>query len=267
MKLKQKIHFIFSLLDYNYSPFAASISFFTLLSIFPFCIILLSFLFLIYGVENIDNTLQILSKYFTAYGIELIRKHIINNFQQFRANLNILSFIALIWSSMNLYSAIESGINAVYEIKTGRGFFHSRLISLIILIFLIPSLLFIAQVHLFYQKIWNHIGIENFYLSFSLRIMIIFLSLFALHSLAYVFIPYKKITFRSTIPGTIFSTICWVLISIFFDWYINNYTFYNKIYGSLAAIVIFLFYLYLISTFFLMGARLNVLKNKIETDA
>jgi len=262
MKIKQKLTFLWKLLDFNYASYAASISFWAILSIFPFCILLLTIIFALYKTENIDNTLQILSKYITSYGIELIRKEIHGSFHQFSANASILSLIALIWSSTNLYSSLESGFNAIYEVKSGRSFVYSKLISLVIVVVLIPSLLIIAQVQIFYQKMWKHIGIDNHYVVLLIRISIIFLSLFALHALAYVFIPYKKIRFRFTITGILFSTIVWVIVSISFDWYIKNYSSYNKIYGSLATIIIFLFYIYLIATFFLIGARLNYLNEK-----
>ena len=262
MNIRQKLKFLFELLNFNYSSYAASISFYAILSIFPFCILLLTFLFIFYRTDNIDSMLQILSKYLTSYGIDLIRKEIYHSFHQFSTHASILSLIALVWSSTNLYSSLESGLNAVNEVKSGRSILRSKLISLIIVVVFIPSLLIVAQVHLFYQKMWKQIGIENHFLVLLIRIIIISLSLFALHSLAYVFIPYKKISISSTINGTLFSTIIWVIVSISFDWYIKNYSSYSKIYGSLATIIIFLFYIYIIATFFLIGARINHLKER-----
>ncbi len=259
--MKRKFLLLIKLFNFNYSSYAASISYFTILSIFPFCILMLTFLSIFLKKENIDSALIILSKYITSYGIELLRKEILNIFNAYKTHLNILSLLALIWSATNLYSSIEAGLNAVYEIKEGRSFFHSKLISLLILIIFIPSLLFIAQLHLFYKKLWEHFGVSNHLLLIFIRISIIFISLFLLHILAYVFLPFKKIPLKSTLEGSLFSTSCWIILSISFDWYIKNFSSYNKIYGSIATIVIFLIYIYMIATFFLIGARINYFKS------
>lgn len=259
MSLKRRIKFLSGLLDFNYSSYAASVSFFALLSLFPFCILLLNFVFLIYKTDNLNWVISFLSKYFTSYGIELIQNEIKISFENYKANIGILSFIAFTWSSMNLYSSVEKGLNACYEIKAGRGFLHSKLLSLIIVIVLIPSLLIIAQLNIFYRRILMHIGIGNSLFAVFLRMAVIFASLLALHILSYIFFPYKKIRLISTIPGTLFSTISWMILSISFDLYIKNYSAYSKVYGSIATIIIFLIYIYFISTIFLMGARLNFL--------
>lgn len=258
--MKEKLRFLINVLNFNYSSYAASISYFTILSIFPFCILMLTFVSIFLKKESIDSALIVLSKYITSYGIELIRKEISYIFNEYKAQLNFLSLIALTWSASNLYSSIEAGLNAVYEVKEGRSFFHSKLISLLILIIFIPTLLFIAQLHLFYKKLWEHFGISNHLLLFLIRISIIFISLFLLHILAYVFLPFRKINYKSTVKGSLFSTTFWIILSVGFDWYIKNFSSYNKIYGSIAAIIIFLIYIYLISLFFLIGGRINYYK-------
>jgi len=179
MSIKSKIKFLGKLIDFDYSSYAASISFFALLSFFPFSILLLNFVFLIYKTDDIAWIFSLLDKYFTTEGIKLIQQQIQISFENYKANVNILSAIAFLWSSMNLYSSIEKGLNACYEIKAGRGFFHSKLLSLIIVIILIPSLLIIAQLHLFYRRILVHIGIGNTSFTIVLRMLIIFISLVA----------------------------------------------------------------------------------------
>jgi membrane protein len=62
---------------------------------------------------------------------------------------------------------------------------------------------------------------------------------------------------RRTLPGAIVSTILWLLATLVFGWYVTRFANYSQVYGSLAAGIALLFWLYLISLSILCGAEFN----------
>ena len=78
----------------------------------------------------------------------------------------------------------------------------------------------------------------------------------------------RKLTWREVIPGSIFSTLGWILVSFIFSFYIDNFNNYSRFYGSLGAVFILMTWLFLISMIIILGVEINFvtteIKNKIH---
>jgi membrane protein len=79
----------------------------------------------------------------------------------------------------------------------------------------------------------------------------------------YIFAPAKKLKWKEVIPGAIFSTLGWVLVSFGFSFYIDNFSNYSRLYGSLGAVFILMTWLFIISIIFILGVEINFVK--VET--
>ena len=83
----------------------------------------------------------------------------------------------------------------------------------------------------------------------------------------YRFAPAKRLFWRDVLPGSIFSTIGWIVLSFVFSFYIDNFNNYARFYGSLGAGFILMTWLFLISVIFILGVEINYviteLKHKI----
>ncbi len=73
----------------------------------------------------------------------------------------------------------------------------------------------------------------------------------------YYVTPDVEQKFRFITPGSILATVVWVLASLGFAYYVQNFANYNAMYGSIGAIIILLFYFYLSAAVLLLGAELN----------
>ena len=73
----------------------------------------------------------------------------------------------------------------------------------------------------------------------------------------YSVIPYKKLLIKSSVPGAIFSSASWMLTSYLFSVYVDNFSKYSVFYGSLAAFMVLMLWLYLINNIILVGALIN----------
>ena len=89
------------------------------------------------------------------------------------------------------------------------------------------------------------------------RYGLILIVLIFILAIIYKFAPSKKIKWKEAFPGAIITTFGWLIISVAFSFYINNFSNYSKIYGSLAAVFILMIWLFLISIIFLFGLEFN----------
>ncbi len=178
-------------------------------------------------------------------------------------NNMIISFIIAIWSSSKAVSSLIRSMNFLYKVKETRSYFKILLISfLFTIIFLI--LIFSSIILLIYGELIGHfifklIGLDNIFFRVwnYLRYIIELLTIVIAFIILFKYTPNKKISFSEVIPGAIISTISWIIISIFYSLYANNYASYEVIYGSLSGIIILITWLYLSSWSILIGCEIN----------
>jgi membrane protein len=82
-----------------------------------------------------------------------------------------------------------------------------------------------------------------------------FLSVILINKLA--LFKNKKVSVRSLFPGTIFTVVLWFAISWLFNIYIDNFTNFSALYGSIAAVIIFMLWLNIMCTVLLLGSEIN----------
>lgn len=70
-------------------------------------------------------------------------------------------------------------------------------------------------------------------------------------------VPNLHLRFREVWPGALFSLVAWILVSLGFSFYVDNMARYSVLYGSLAAIIVLMLWLYIVSMILLMGPQLN----------
>ena len=90
-----------------------------------------------------------------------------------------------------------------------------------------------------------------------LRYVVIIFIFILISATIYRYSPAEKVKWRYVFPGAIFSTIGWLIVSIGFSFYINNYSNYSRFYGSLAAVFILMIWLFLMSIIFMLGVEIN----------
>jgi membrane protein len=85
-------------------------------------------------------------------------------------------------------------------------------------------------------------------------------------SVLYYFAPEARQKLLSILPGAITSTILWMLASSAFRIFLRNFGAYNKTYGSLAALIILMVWLWISGLVFLLGAEINSLMKRVEDE-
>lgn len=249
---------------------ANALSFRLVLAMFPFLIFLLSLL----GYLRVDYS------YFMNTFISILPKQSEGLIQAFlneviyEKHISILSsslFLTVFSASSGVYSAVKC-LNKAYEIKEGLGYFKQRFVC-IITVFAFVLLIFVSLIVLIFNDKLISFCLKNHILVFLMEILgsmtvyiILVLLMFALISLIYLIAVNKRLKIREVAPGSIFTMTLWLVISKLFNIYINNYSSISTIYGSIAGIFIFFYWINLISFIFLTGGQINaiLIKRKEE---
>ncbi|MCX7747748.1 MAG: YihY/virulence factor BrkB family protein [Clostridia bacterium] len=177
----------------------------------------------------------------------------------------LLSFgmLVTLWVASNGISAIISGLNKAYDQKETRPFWKVKLISffftLAIAMMIIFSFTTIVFGRLIGEYFFNYIGFSAFFTSIwnYLRYLITLLGMFLVFLTLYHYIPNRRLTFKEVIPGALFCTIGWIITSILFSFYVNNFGNFSVTYGSIGGAIVLLLWLNWSSIIILLGGELN----------
>jgi membrane protein len=90
-----------------------------------------------------------------------------------------------------------------------------------------------------------------------LKYAIPLLAMIGVFTFLYWMTPNRKLSFREVIPGAIFTTAGWIVTSLLFQFYINNFGNYTKTYGSLGGVIALLIWLYISSNIIILGGEIN----------
>jgi membrane protein len=237
-----------------------------LLSLFPFLI----FLFTIFGYLPLDSSevLVSLKAILPSNVYELIYTTVIELFDSKKGNLLSFSLIITIWSSSTGLSAVIRGLNRAYNQKETRSFIVLKLSGIIGTL----GLTFMIIIAFFLLIVGNIIGLKltlwlGFNINFNLfwNLMRYFLALILMifiFAVIYKVTPTVNLTFENVFPGAIFATIGWLLSSLGFAYYVDNFGNYSMVYGSIATIIVLMIWLYISSLVILIGGEINSIINK-----
>jgi membrane protein len=240
----------------------AQASFFLLFSLFPFLIFLIV-LITYMPMVNFQDSIQVLAAFMPANAY-LILQDIVNQTIANRS-VTLLSFgmLSALWSSASGVTSLIRGINRAYDQEETRPSWKITAVSLYFTLELAVAITFslilivfgkILGTQLFHflgfsdvsLKVWSYVG----YIITLVTTILVFISL-------YYNTPNRRLKFREVIPGAVVASLGWVIISIAFSYYIDNFGNYSKVYGSLGGIIALLMWLYVSSIIILMGAEIN----------
>lgn len=240
---------------------ANALSFKLILSIFPFIIFILSSV----AVFNLDvsNIVVSLTDDVPETVRQMLRFFINETFDTKHVSLFSSSlFLTLFSASSGLYTLMK-GLNRAYDASERRGYIVQRFISLLLVIIFTLLIILSLYVCIFSDKINELIFGQNTGLplmvinlrSYLITAALIFVMIVIMYMLALVDRP----TVKQLIPGTIFTMAAWLTLSKLFNIYVNNFSRYSNIYGSIGALFIFALWLNLLSYVILIGGQINAI--------
>lgn len=239
----------------------AQVTYYLVLSFFPFLIFLLAVLS--YTPFTGSDILGGFSRLLPNAAYNLLEE-IINQASGAKSK-TLLSFsmLATIWAASNGISAFIRGINKAYDQKESRSFWRIKAMSIIFTLAIAIVLVFSFFMLVLGEMLWRF-AFNYFELSGAfrngwniIRHLIPLFTMFIVFVAAYMYIPNRSMTFKETIPGALFSTFGLILISLIFSYCVNNFGLYTNTYGSIAGIIILLIWLYWSSIIIILGGEIN----------
>lgn len=241
------------------STYAAGATFYIVLSLIPFLIVLISLLqFLPFNQEN----LSFLNVEFVPKDV---RDFFINTIREITDSTSIavlpLASIGTLWSASSGIYALFKGFNAVYRRRETRNYIHVRALCLLYTVAFLILLILVLGVLVFGNHViwWIADALPSrFFLSSFFRNCVTFAVLSFFFTLMYKTVPDRKSGWLFVIPGGVFSAVGWMGFSYLYAIYITHFGHHADLYGSLTAIVFLLIWLYACIFLVFVGAFINV---------
>ncbi len=174
-----------------------------------------------------------------------------------------LGLAAALWSASNGVNAVIKALNKAYDEEENRPYWKVRGISVLFTVILAMGILFTFIMLVFGRLIGEALysfslmpgSFETFWRIGQFAIpLVVMVIVFAL---LYRYTPNLRLTFREVLPGAVFATLGWVVTSLLFSFYVNNFGSYTKTYGSIGGIIVLLMWLYLSSMIIVLGGEMN----------
>jgi membrane protein len=243
---------------------AAALTYYSILSIFPGLLVLVSLLGLL-GKSVTDKLVTSLTGAVPG-SVQGIVRSAIHNLQGEHATAGAVAIVGLVmglWSASGYVAAFMRASNAVYDVPEGRPIWKTvptRLgITLVVLVLLVASALIVLMTGGVAQRVGNALGLGSAVVTTweiaKWPVLLILVGLML--SILYWASPNSKHGFRWVSPGGLLAVLVWLAASALFAVYVANFSHYNKVYGSLAGVIIFLIWMWISNIAILLGAEFN----------
>jgi membrane protein len=256
----------------NDLTFASSIAYYTLLSLFPFFLLVLSIL----GSVTANPTdraavLDFVLRYFPRQ-FEFVTTQLAS-MEEARIRLGVAGSCLMIWASMGVFGAITSAVNHAWGVERQPSYLKHKLISFIMLVaaslLLLTGLLLISTINLF-EAHWfavvaqQHLPVLEVLRHFAVRWASTFVFILVV-GLIYYFVPNATVRFRDVWVGAVVTGLLWRGALFGFSWYVRvNMSRLNHIHGSIAAVVVFLVWIYTTAVLLLYGVEVTAANARLR---
>jgi membrane protein len=249
------------LVNSNDLTHAAAIAYYTLLSLFPFLLLVISLLGSITADEGDRSAvLTFVFRYFPTR-FEFVANQL-DALRQTRLQTGIAGSLVLIWASLGVFGAVTAAVNEAWGVEKQRSFLKHRLVSFLMLAaaggVMILALLAVSAIEVA-QASWFGVMLGRFTWLNALQTTLFEYSatvlLIAGIGLVFYFIPNAKTRFRDVWVGAILTGILWRIAFAAFSWYIAGSARLTAIHGSIAAVVVFLLWIYVSAVILMYGVE------------
>jgi membrane protein len=250
--------------------FASSIAYYALLSLFPFLLLVFSIL----GSVTSDPAdrgaiLEFILRYFPRQ-FEFVTTQM-DSLQQSRIQLGVAGSLLMIWASMGVFGAITSAVNHAWGVDKQPSFFKHKLISFIMLVaaslLLLLGLLMVSAVNVVEARWFAVVAVRvpkldvlhHFAVRWGTTAVFI-----AVVGLIFYFVPNAKVRFRDVWVGAVVTGLAWRGALAGFSWYVKDLTRFSNVHGSIAAVVVFLVWIYISAVILLYGVEVTAANARLR---
>ena len=242
---------------------AANAGYFIVLSVFPALVLLLSLLR--YTALDAGDLLSGLSGFLPEALMDAAEKLIISTYAHTGATMVSVSAVGALWSASRGIYGLLGGLNTIYGVREDRSYVHTRLISVLYTFLFLLVLLLTLILGVFGSRILQSMPPAKGALGDFLTEVVdfrFFLMLFlqtALFTAMFMVLPNRKNGFRESLPGAMLASAGWLIFTRLFSFYVERFSSYSSIYGSVYAVALSMLWLYFCLSILFYGGALNCL--------
>lgn len=242
---------------------AAGVTFYSLLAIFPAIAALVALYGLFADPNNIANHIDAVSGVLPGGALDVVRDQMHRVAAQGSTKLGlafIVGFVVSLWSANAGMKSIFDALNLVYDEPEKRGFIKLNLVSLAFTLAAIVFVLVVIALIVALPAAFSATGMGGAMALIAkiARWPVLLLVIGFALAVIYRYGPSRsEPKWRWITWGSAFGALGWIAVSILFSFYTTHFADYNKTYGSLGAIIAFMFWLWLATTVILLGAEID----------
>lgn len=250
--------------------FAASIAYYALLSLFPFFLLLFS---VVAGVTSSETDRQEVLGFVLRYfprQFDFVTTQL-NAMQEARVELGVAGSILTVWAAMGVFGAITSAVNHAWGVDKQPSYFKHKMISFVMLV--MASLLLVVALALlsamsvvdarWFAAVLERYAalraLQGFAVEWASTVAFIFVV-----GLIFYFVPNAKVRFRDVWVGAVVTGLAWRGALAGFSWYVRDLSRFDKVHGSIAAVVVFLIWIYTSAVILLYGVEVTAANARLR---
>jgi membrane protein len=241
--------------------YAASIAYYALLSLFPFFMLALALLGRMANNPH-DRTavLEFVLRYFPSQ-FEFITSQL-DAFDRNAITIGVAGTIALVWGALGFFGAISTAVNYAWGVEKQRSFWKHKLFSFLMLIvaglILIVAMMLVSAAQVvgasWFAGVLAHFPGLAVLRGFTIRYATTLLFIVVV-GFVYYFVPNAKVRFRDVWIGAVVTGLLWKGALEAFSWYMRDMSRFTRVNGSIAAVVVFLVWVYVQAVILLYGVE------------
>jgi membrane protein len=251
----------------NLTDSAAALTYYAVLSIFPALIAMISIVGLVGNPQTVTKTLtDIISQVGPASAVDTFKGPIegLAKSSGTAGVMVIVGILAALWTASGYVGAFMRASNVIYEVEEGRSFIKLRplqmLVTLVLVVMLALVLVALVLTGPIAGAVGSAIGLSGTAVTVwnIAKWPVLFAVVVVMITLLYYASPNAKLGgIKSILPGSALAIVVWLVASVGFAFYVANFGSYNKTYGALGGVIVFLVWLWITNVAILLGAEVN----------
>lgn len=262
--------YIVGIVKGTFSTRASAIAFSFFMALFPFFLFILNLVPYVPVHDFQEKFLEFVDGLLPAQTADFFEPILLDIAANPRGSLLSFTLIFAIFLMANGINAIFTGFEFSYHTHINRSiwrqYFVALGVSIILALFLLTTVIIIAymEVSVVEMKRRGILNEDNLWISNTLRLIFLFIMVYCVVGTLYYFGTKQGKEFRFFSAGAVMTTLLYIVTTFFFGLYINNFSNYNQLYGSVGALLIMMVYIWLNSNLLLLGFELNATLNQLK---
>lgn len=252
--------------SHHTGAYAAQAAYFFVLSLIPIILLLLTLVQ--FTPVTRPDVMEAVTQVFPS-SVEGLIVSIVDQVYAQSGGVIPVTIIVALWSAGKGVLSMTSGLNLIYENTETRNYIYLRFRASFYTVIFILAIVLSLTLSVFGNSIslivYEHAPVLTRVMDFIIRIRtlltLVVLTLF--WDMVYKFLPNRtnlsKTTMKQQLPGAVFTSCGWLLISFVFSVYLDIFTGFSSMYGSLTTIILIMLWLYFCMYVILLGGELNAL--------